>query len=214
MLGKAGSYASLLFAADSSDASISQFSQSINERLTAISTHLLFFTLELNRLEEVDLQEKLKDPALAHWQPYLRDIRMYRPHQLSDDVEKVLLEKSVTGGQAWCRLFDETIAALRVTLDGQEITVGDALNRLSDTNRATREQAGKAVGDVFEKMSACLRLSPTRWPRINPFRITCGILRGQPHRAIFPTWWKMRWWMHLCLPCGLIIRVFPTAIML
>ncbi|NLG91442.1 MAG: M3 family oligoendopeptidase [Acetobacter sp.] len=151
MLGKAGSYASLLFAADSSDASISQFSQSINERLTAISTHLLFFTLELNRLEEADLQEKLKDPALAHWQPYLRDIRMYRPHQLSDDVEKVLLEKSVTGGQAWCRLFDETIAALRVTLDGQEITVGDALNRLSDTNRATREQAGKAVGGVFEK---------------------------------------------------------------
>jgi oligoendopeptidase F len=148
-LGRAGSYASLLFAADSSDAAISRFSQSMNERLTTIAADLLFFGLELNRLEEDDLAEKLKDPALARWQPYLRDVRMYRAHQLSDEVEKVFLEKSVTGAQAWCRLFDETIAALRVTLDGREMTVGEALNRLSDPERAVREQAGKAVGTIF-----------------------------------------------------------------
>ena len=148
-LGRAGSYASLLFAADSSDAAISRFSQSMNERLTTIAADLLFFGLELNRLEEKDLAAKLQDPALAHWQPYLRDVRMYRDHQLSDEVEKVFLEKSVTGAQAWCRLFDETIAALRVTLDGREMTVGEALNRLSDTERSVREQAGKAVGAVF-----------------------------------------------------------------
>ncbi|MGO3517971.1 MAG: M3 family metallopeptidase, partial [Acetobacter cibinongensis] len=148
-LGKAGSYASLLFAANSSDPAISRFSQSINERLTDISGDLLFFTLEINRLEEADLEEKLKDPALAHWAAFLRDTRLFRPHQLSDAVEKVLLEKSVTGAQSWCRLFDETIAALRVTLDGESVTVGDALNRLSDTDRAVRERAGKAVGAVF-----------------------------------------------------------------
>lgn len=148
-LGKAGSYASLLFAANSSDPAISRFSQSINERLTDISGDLLFFTLEINRLEEADLEEKLKDPALAHWAPFLRDTRLFRPHQLSDAVEKVLLEKSVTGAQSWCRLFDETIAALRVTLDGESISVGDALNRLSDTDRGVRERAGKAVGAVF-----------------------------------------------------------------
>ena len=148
-LGRAGSYASLLFAADSSDAAISRFSQSMNERLTTIASDLLFFGLELNRLEEGDLAEKLKDPALARWQPYLRDVRMYRAHQLSDEVEKVFLEKSVTGAQAWCRLFDETIAALRVTLDGREMTVGEALNRLSSPERVVREQAGKAVGAIF-----------------------------------------------------------------
>ncbi|MFT9400619.1 M3 family oligoendopeptidase [Acetobacter sp.] len=148
-LGKAGSYASLLFAANSSDPAISRFSQSINERLTDISGDLLFFTLEINRLEEADLEEKLKDSALAHWAPFLRDTRLFRPHQLSDAVEKVLLEKSVTGAQSWCRLFDETIAALRVTLDGEIISVGDALNRLSDTDRGVRERAGKAVGAVF-----------------------------------------------------------------
>lgn len=149
ILGKAGSYASLLFAANSSDPAISRFSQSINERLTDISGDLLFFTLEINRIDDAALDEKLKDPALAHWAPFLRDTRLFRPHQLSDDVEKVLLEKSVTGAQSWCRLFDETIAALRVTLDGQSVTVGEALNRLSDTDRSVRERAGKAVGAVF-----------------------------------------------------------------
>ena len=149
ILGKAGSYASLLFAANSSDPAISRFSQSINERLTDISGDLLFFTLEINRIDDAALDEKLKDPALAHWAPFLRDTRLFRPHQLSDDVEKVLLEKSVTGAQSWCRLFDETIAALRVPLDGQSVTVGEALNRLSDTDRSVRERAGKAVGAVF-----------------------------------------------------------------
>ncbi|GAN67065.1 M3 family oligoendopeptidase [Acetobacter orientalis] len=149
ILGKAGSYTSLLFAANSSDPAISRFSQSINERLTDISGDLLFFTLEINRIDDAALDEKLKDPALAHWAPFLRDTRLFRPHQLSDDVEKVLLEKSVTGAQSWCRLFDETIAALRVTLDGQSVTVGEALNRLSDTDRSVRERAGKAVGAVF-----------------------------------------------------------------
>lgn len=149
ILGKAGSYASLLFAANSSDPAISRFSQSINERLTDISGDLLFFTLEINRIDDAALDEKLKDPALAHWAPFLRDTRLFRRHQLSHDVEKVLLEKSVTGAQSWCRLFDETIAALRVTLDGQSVTVGEALNRLSDTDRSVRERAGKAVGAVF-----------------------------------------------------------------
>nr|WP_082881787.1 M3 family oligoendopeptidase [Acetobacter malorum] len=149
ILGKAGSYASLLFAANSSDPEISRFSQSISEKLTDISTHLLFFTLELNRLDDADLAQKMQDPALAHWKPFLDDTRLFRPHQLSDEVEKVLLEKSVTGAQSWCRLFDETIAALRVTLDGKEMPVGDALNRLSDSDRSVREKAGKAVGKVF-----------------------------------------------------------------
>ena len=75
-LGKAGSYASLLFAANSSDAAISRFSQSINERLTDISGDLLFFTLEINRMDDAALDEKLNDPALAHWAPFLRDTRL------------------------------------------------------------------------------------------------------------------------------------------
>ncbi|MBB2189737.1 M3 family oligoendopeptidase [Gluconacetobacter azotocaptans] len=149
ILGRAASYAQLLFSGDSSDPAIGRFSQSINERLTEISTHLLFFTLELNRIGDDDLAARLADPALAAWAPFLRDLRVFRPHQLSDEVEQVLHEKSVTGATAWCRLFDETMAALRIPLDGRDLTVGEALNRLSDSDRAVRERAAKAIGTVF-----------------------------------------------------------------
>ncbi|MFW7267112.1 M3 family oligoendopeptidase [Gluconacetobacter sp. Hr-1-5] len=149
VLGRAASYAQLLFAGDSSDAGIGRFSQSINERLTDISSHLLFFTLELNRIGDEDLSARLADPALAVWGPFLRDLRVFRPHQLSDEIEQVLHEKSVTGASAWNRLFDETMAGLRIPLDGRELTVGEALNRLSDQDRAVRERAAKAIGGVF-----------------------------------------------------------------
>ena len=71
--------------------------------MTSISSHLLFFTLELNRLDETALEQKANDPALARWQPWLRDLRVFRPHQLADDLEKLLHEKEVTGHSAWSR---------------------------------------------------------------------------------------------------------------
>ena len=94
-----------------------------SERVTAISADLLFFTLELNRLDDAALEAKLADPALARWQPWLRDLRVFRPHQLSDELEKLLHEKEVTGRSAWSRLFDETIAGMRVPVRGEELTV-------------------------------------------------------------------------------------------
>ncbi|MDG6093743.1 M3 family oligoendopeptidase [Acetobacter sp. AN02] len=148
-LGRAGSYASLMFAARTDDAETARFSQSINERLTEIYAHLLFFTLEINVIEETALEEKLQDKALQTWLPFLRDSRMYRPHQLSDEVERVLLEKSPAGSQAWHRLFDETITGLRVSIGSGVLTVGEALNRLSSADRKEREEAGRAVGKTF-----------------------------------------------------------------
>ena len=110
VLGRLMSYAQLLFAGDSTNAEIGRFYQTVSERVTAISSHLLFFTLELNRLDDAALEQKLADPALAQWQPWLRDLRVFRPHQLADDLEKLLHEKEVTGRSAWSRLFDETVA--------------------------------------------------------------------------------------------------------
>ena len=149
VLGRVMSYAQLLFSGDSTDATIGRFYQSMTERVTAISSHLIFFTLELNRLDEPALNAKLSDPALARYHPWLRDLRVFRPHQLDDALEKLLHEKEVTGRSAWSRLFDETIAGLKIPLNGVELTVSDVLNKLSDTNRATREAAGRAIGDVF-----------------------------------------------------------------
>ena len=149
LLGRASSYAGLLFAADSSDSRVARFYQSISERITQIGTDLVFFTLELNRIEEADLADRLRDPALAAWAPFLRDLRVFRPHQLSDEIERVLHEKEVTGRAAWSRLFDETMAGLRVAIGAERLTVGEALNRLSDPDRGVREAAARAIGTLF-----------------------------------------------------------------
>ena len=149
ILGRIMSYAQLLFAGDSTDPVRGKFYQTASERVTSISSHLIFFTLELNRLEDSAIEPKLADPDLARWRPWLRDLRVFRPHQLSDDLEKLLHEKEVTGGSAWSRLFDETIAGMSVSLGTEELTVSAALNKLSDTDRAVREAAGRAIGRAF-----------------------------------------------------------------
>ncbi len=149
ILGRLMSYAQLLFSGDSTNAEIGRFYQTVSERVTAISSHLLFFALELNRMGDAVLEQKLADPALARWQPWLRDLRVFRPHQLADELEKLLHEKEVTGRSAWSRLFDETIAGMRVSMNGEALTVSAALNKLSDQDRSTREAAGRAIGKAF-----------------------------------------------------------------
>jgi oligoendopeptidase F len=153
VLGRIMSYAQLLFSGDSTDAKIARFYQTMSEQVTAISSRLVFFTLELNRLEDDVLEAKLADPDCARWRPWLQDLRVFRPHQLADDLEKLLHEKEVTGRAAWSRLFDETMAAMRITVRGAEgeqaLTVSDALNRLSSRDRAERQAAGEAIGQAF-----------------------------------------------------------------
>ena len=154
-MGRLMSYAQLLFSADSENPASGKFYQTISERVTAISTDTLFFTLELNRIGEAVLAKKLQDPALARYAPWLRDLRVFLPHQLSDELERLLLEKDVTGHSAWSRLFDETTAGMRLTLNGEELTLSATLNKLSDADRAVREAAGKAVGEALTEREEC-----------------------------------------------------------
>jgi oligoendopeptidase F len=101
-------------------------------------------------VEEAALEQKIGgSAALARWRPWLRDLRVFRPHQLSDEVEKLLHEKEVTGRAAWNRLFDETIAGMRVKVAGEELTVSAALNKLSDRDREVRAAAAKGVSEAF-----------------------------------------------------------------
>ena len=148
--GRLGAYGGLLFAGDSTDPVRGRFYQSISETLTAIGTPLLFFTLELAALPDAHLDALFAaGPALARWQPWLADLRVFRPHLLAPEIEAVLHEKEVTGRAAWSRLFDETIAGLRVPVGDATLTVSEALNRLSDRDRSAREAAARAVGTVF-----------------------------------------------------------------
>jgi len=153
ILGRILSYAGLAYAADQSSPENGRFFQNMQEKANAIATLLLFFALELNRLEDANLAEKLKAPELARYAPWLRDTRAFRPYQLSDEIEKLLHEKSVAGRSAWTRLFDETGAALRFPVGGKELTGSEALNLLSDANGENRKAAAKSLGDVFGKNS-------------------------------------------------------------
>ena len=149
VLGRIGSYAGLVYAADMSDPAIGRFHQTMQERITDISAHLLFFTLELNRLGDEEMAEKMKSPRLAHYGPWLRDLRVFRPYQLSDDLEKLLHDKYVSGRAAWTRLYDETMASLRFPFDGRELTSAEALHLLSDRDPAVRQRAAASLTEVF-----------------------------------------------------------------
>ncbi len=155
VLGRVMSYAQLLFSGDGTDAALGQFYQTMSERVTAISAHLLFFTLELNRVEDAVLEEKLRDPALAHWGPFLRDLRVFRPHQLSDEVERLLHEKEVTGRAAWSRLFDETTAGMRIELDGENRTLSDVLNRCPTATARGARRPGTRSAPRSRIASSC-----------------------------------------------------------
>jgi oligoendopeptidase F len=150
-IGRIMSYASLLHAGNLSDSEIGRFYQTMQERTNTVSTTLLFFTLELNRLEDADLEVKLDDPALARYRPWLRDTRAFRPHQLSDEIEKLLHEKYVAGRAAWVRLFDETIADLRFPFRGKELTESEALDLLSDGDPEVRRESALSIGEVLGK---------------------------------------------------------------
>jgi oligoendopeptidase F len=149
VLGRIMSYAQLLFSADSTDPAAGKFYQEMMERCTAISSHTLFFRLELNKIDDAVLEEKFADPAFAHWRPYLRDLRVWRDHQLSDELERFVHERDVTGRAAWSRLFDETIAGMRISFGGEQLSVNAVLNKLSDPDRQIRETAALAVGQAF-----------------------------------------------------------------
>jgi len=149
VLGRVMSYGQLLHSGNMSDPEIGRFYQGLQERTTRISTDLLFFTLELNRLEDAALEAKFADGALARWRPWLRDLRAFRPHQLADELERLLHEKYVAGRAAWNRLFDETMAALRFPLDGKELTSAEILNRFTDRDPKLREAAAHCFAKVL-----------------------------------------------------------------
>ncbi len=148
-LGRIMSYAYLDYCTEMTDAETGRFFQNMQEKVNSISTELLFFSLELNRIEDADLDAKLKTPALAHYEPWLRDTRAFRPYQLSDEIEKLLHEKSVAGRSAWTRLFDETLAELRFPVGGKELSNAEALHLLSEPDPALRKEAAKSLGKVF-----------------------------------------------------------------
>jgi oligoendopeptidase F len=149
LLGRLMSYAGLVYSGDTTDPKRMKFYGDTQERLTAASSELLFFTLELNRIDDAVLDRAMSDPPLARYRPWLEDIRKDKPYQLEDKIEQLFHEKSVTGRAAWNRLFDETIASLRFTVRGEELTLEPTLNKLQDPDETLRKDAADALAQVF-----------------------------------------------------------------
>ena len=111
---------------------------------------MLFFTLELNRIDDAALEAAMADPALGHYRPWIEDVRKEKPYQLEDRVEELFHEKSVTGYSAWNRNYDETIASLRFKIGGKPLSIEPALNMLQDADGAKRKAAARALAKTFK----------------------------------------------------------------
>jgi len=153
LMGRLGSYAGLLYAADQSDPVRAKFFGDTSERLTNISNDLIFFELELNKIEDADLAEALKHPDLARYKPWFDDLRKEKPHQLDEKLEQLFHEKAQTSRGAWDRLFNETMAALRFPVEGepQPLALEPTLNLLSHADEDRRRAAAEALAKVFKE---------------------------------------------------------------
>ena len=145
LLGRLGSYGSLYYVGDTTDPKRQKFYGDLNQKLTELTTQLLFFELELNRIDDRRLAEVLTVPALAHYRPWLEDLRKEKPHQLEDRVEQLFHEKSLTGWSAWNRLFDETMSSLQFEVEGEKLSLEPTLNLLVNRHEAKRRAGAEAI---------------------------------------------------------------------
>ncbi|MEM1161926.1 MAG: M3 family oligoendopeptidase, partial [Pseudomonadota bacterium] len=152
VLGRIMSFAGLLYQQNTQDMDRAKFMGDAQARVTDITQPLVFFSLELNKLGEDWLAERLAaSPTLARYKPWIDRLRALKPYQLSDELEKFLHDQSVVGSSAWNRLFDETMAGLTFNVEGHDEPMGleATLNLLSDSDRAKRKAGGEAVAKVL-----------------------------------------------------------------
>jgi oligoendopeptidase F len=150
LAGRLASYAGLIHAGDSVDPAITKFYGDVSERLTNASVHLLFFALELNRIDDAAIERAMRTPELAHYRPWIEDLRKDKPYQLEDRVEQLFHEKSQSGYAAWNRLFDQTISGLRFKVGAKELAIESTLSLLQDRAPEKRKAAGQALAKTFK----------------------------------------------------------------
>ena len=155
-LGRVMSYASLNYAGNTTDPVRAKFYGDMQERITAASMHVLFFTLELNRVDDAALDAAMADPALGHYRPWIEDVRKEKPYQLEDRVEELFHEKSVTGYSAWNRQYDETIAGLRFKIGGKALLDRAGAQLLQDADGKKRKKRGAGAGQDLQGQLAAV----------------------------------------------------------
>ncbi len=151
IMGRVMSFAGLRYYQNTTDADRGKFMSDMQGAITDMSTPMVFFSLELNRVDDAQLDAMVaSNTGLARYKPILDQMRAMKPYQLSDELEKFLHDQSVVGAAAWNRLFDETMAGLTFDVDGEEMNLEATLNLLSDADRSKREMGAKALVKVFQ----------------------------------------------------------------
>ncbi|MBE9477214.1 MAG: M3 family oligoendopeptidase [Proteobacteria bacterium] len=151
IMGRVMSFAGLRYYQNTTDPERAKFMADMQGAITDMSTPMVFFSLELNRVDDAQLDAMVAaDTGLARYKPILDQMRAMKPYQLSDELEKFLHDQSVVGSTAWNRLFDETMAGLTFDVDGKELPLEATLNLLSDADRSKREMGAKALVMVFQ----------------------------------------------------------------
>ncbi|MCF6301673.1 MAG: M3 family oligoendopeptidase [Devosiaceae bacterium] len=159
LMGRIMSYAVLVYTGDTSDGERAKFYGDAQEKITNASAHLLFFVLELNKIDDDILDKAIgQNDVLTRFAPWLEDLRKDKPYQLEDRIEKLFHDKSLTGRSAWNRLFDETMSDLRFTIDDKELTSELVFNQLQDVDRDKRHQAAQEISRVLGENSRVFTL--------------------------------------------------------
>ncbi|MDP2409530.1 MAG: M3 family oligoendopeptidase [Pseudolabrys sp.] len=151
LLGRIGSYSGLLHATDSTNPAYTKFYGDMSERITDAYSHLLFFDLEINRIDDAVLDTAMRDGPLGHYRPWIEDVRKEKPYQLEDRLEQLFHEKSLTGYSAWNRQYDDTVAALRFRIGGKDLGIEPALSLLQDADGKKRKAAAEALARTFKE---------------------------------------------------------------
>ncbi|MEM1361948.1 MAG: M3 family oligoendopeptidase [Pseudomonadota bacterium] len=148
--GRIMSYAGLRYYQITTDAERAKFMADCQDQITAMTSQLVFWTLELNRIDDAKLAAMLAENAdLARYRPIFDRIRALKPYQLSDELEEFLHDQSTVGSAAWNRLFDETMAGLQFKIDDQELGLEATLDLLTEQDRSQREASARELARVF-----------------------------------------------------------------
>jgi oligoendopeptidase F len=150
LLGRVGSYAQLYYVGDTTDAARIKFYGDVSASLTDVSSDLLFFELELNRIDDTALAKALGEKTLAHYKPWIDNLLMEKPYQLDDKLEQLFLEKSQTASGAFNRLFDQTMAGLRFEVNGEQLSLEPTLNLMQSPDEAKRKVGAEALAKMFK----------------------------------------------------------------
>ena len=151
--GRLGSFAFLNFSTDTGNTDYQAAVARVEELESALSQKMVFFDLEWNALDDEPANAILDDPAVVEYRYYLEAERRYRPYNLSEAEEQIIIEKGVTGSGAWTRFFTQLTSAFRFDWLGDEVNMTFVLNKMRDADRDVREMAWRKLTDKLQEKS-------------------------------------------------------------